>query len=167
MPPLRLAISALLLISLAACDSNRDRFERGSFQAELTGGLSFSMEGDAVFQRSSVDGEAPPTFSISMIGNSDGSTSRSLVITETEPTISGVGTYTLRIGEDIDGVGLSYFDQPDSPSLISTSGTLEITEFDERQIEGTFTATLATPAGTRQTQATGSFDATRLSSLGP
>ena len=159
---LRLALFALLLAVLAACDSDRDRFESGTFEAELAGGLSFSMEGDAVFQRASFDPDEPPTYTISLIGSGDGATFRSLVISETEPTIAGEGTYTLRVGDNVDGVGLAYFDQPNSASLFSTSGTLEITDFDERQIAGTFSATLQTPAGTRQTQVTGTFDATRL-----
>ena len=104
--------------------------------------------------------------SITMIADTGRDSFQSLGITDLRNTITGVGTYSLGLGLEDDGrgIGLVYLTNSGNPSssLVSSSGSLEITRFEDDRISGTFSAELRDLSDEERAQVSGSFDATEL-----
>jgi hypothetical protein len=95
MPALRLALVALLLAPLAACDSGRDGLSSGEFTAEITGGLERSLDGRATF-RTETDFEDAPVRAFAMTSALG---LRQISFFGPESLMSVPGTYSVGFGE--------------------------------------------------------------------
>ncbi|MDT0632826.1 hypothetical protein RQM47_00445 [Rubrivirga sp. S365] len=160
MRALSLVAAALLL---AACDSGGpDAPGSGRFEAEISGGLSRSLEGTAGLL-SVFDGPGEePILSVTMLDQSV--LIRSISLSDEEGVLDGEGTYGLGGGGPLqllyqDGLGA------DGGSYVSASGTLRVTRYGDDRIAGTFTAELAPAFGRDEGAAaslSGTFDAVRI-----
>ena len=169
MTPLRIALLALLLFPLAACDSGSEPDEPeddtprfGSFEAELSGDLVLSLEGQALFDTFSLSPGEPSALSITMLQLDQPAGGRGLSVNSSPGAIIGTGSYAL--GEQLRQVTLFYSDRDGDELgfLLGSSGTLTITRYDESRVDGTFSATLSSFGTEVDVQVTGSFEAVRL-----
>ena len=166
---MRPALLCLLVLLVAACDSSEPDSPLGEFEASITGDVSRSLAGDAVFQTTTFpdgsralqitmvpgDGLPPgPTFSMTSLGISD-----------FDGVLTGTGSYSLR-ADAPRALGLTFLDFGDDPTtLTSQTGTLVITRFERDRIDGTFEAELAeTFGGDAESRIEGSFSARPLPS---
>lgn len=134
-------------IALSGCkkDDNKPA-NSGSFQVE---GTTINVTDMLWFDISVQMGDTENTsYSISSYGNSDNDLLVQLSDKKTgEITIDEGNNVELTVGED---------------SYVSVSGTISITKFDDKAIQGTFTGKFVKNDGTEQLDASGSFLANKL-----
>ena len=158
---MRRLLIVVLLAGLAACDSGREDLSAGEFKAEITGGLSVELEGNAFFREIDVGPSAPTLLSIVLLDTTNPVFDRAVTLSAPGGVITGPGMYSVGLGGGEESLSLVYTDVRGNTtsSLVALSGTLEVTRFEAGRIAGSFSAVLGTPSSSVSAEGTGRFDA--------
>jgi len=143
--PRRLALTVIAVATVAACGGDpAEPGPQGSFQASVTGDLSLSLSGGAVFGHQEGGG-----FVIAMEqGNVGGSSAELVMIGRDSPVQPAAGTYEMVSGtcldctpEDFSGLYLHQITVLDLGLYVSVSGTLSIDTSTAERVTGSFSFT--------------------------